>query len=814
MRYGGFSDSGREFIIIRPDTPRPWVNCLTNGSYSAVISQTGGGYSFIGGPGYDRLTRSEPDFAVSDRPGRYIYVRDDSSGEYFSIGWQPVKREPDHFECRHTQGITTIASDYGGIRGSITFFVPLDDNLEIWRVAIENTRAEQADLSIFTYVEWVLGNYSDDLEQRQLSDRYNEAVFQDNYIVATKRAWRRPDSASITLSETKAAGGPKFLPETLSANQAWGKWAFIALSIPVDGFDCDRQAFLGRYGDLGSPLSVVKGLCSNSDGNGRDAVGVLQSRLVIPPGGRAEFDVFVGITIHKDDPSGVVARYGEPRVVEEKIEAVRRYWDGYISKMTVSTPDPDINRSVNIWDKYQAWVSDRSHGLASTARDGLSVISFKETCYDILGVLPMDPEAAKLKLVEIIQHQYRDGSAVHHWEPRSDVGTRTGHLDDAIWLIFAITSYLKETGDIEFLNDRMKYYYSQSPASVYEHLIKSIDFCLSQMSPRGLSLLGPGDWNDTLDEAGSEGVGESVLTSQMLCWALFEAAAVAILRDDRARSRAWVTKGRQIAAKINEVAWDESWYLRAFSDEGDEIGGTSAEAGRIYLATQVWSIISGVAESARATAAMKSVAEWLDTPYGPAALHPAYEKTDGTIGTITRLSPGTRDNGGISALMSSWAVLAECMLGRGPRAYELYRKTVVPANLEDQERYSSEPYAHAEFVDGPASETLGQGAFSWPSGIASWTWRTCIDWICGVRPDYGGLRVSPCVPPHWREFGVIRPFRDAIYRITIHNPDGLEWGVRKITVDGKTSRAGSPIHDFRDGKVHEVEVVMGQVPTR
>lgn len=811
MDYGRFSEDGREYIITRPDTPRPWTNCLANSTYTAIVSHTGGGYSFVGGPGYDRITRAYPDTVDTDRPGRYVFVRDNDTGEYFSIGWQPTMRTPDWFECRHAPGVTTVASINLGIAGRITYFVPIADSIEVWRVRIENRRDRPADLSVFTYVEWVLGNYTEDLEEREESNLFNEAGFQDNYIFATKRAWRRPDTASVTLREMKPGGSPKFLPETVHSNQTWGKYAFIALSVPVHRYDCDRRAFLGRRADIGRPEVVERGECTNSDGDGRDAVGVLQTRFTIASGETANFDVFLGVTLHRDDPSGIVARYSESGEVDARLDAVRSYWDAYIQKVTVSTPDTELNRAVNIWDKYQNWVSAKSHGIMSLARNGSSVVGFRESCYDVFGVLPMDPDYSKLRTVELVQHQHRDGSAIHRWELRSDVGASAGHLDDPIWLVFAVTNYIKETGDFGFLDERVKYYYSQRAAAVYEHLVKALDFCLSRMSPRGLSLLGPGDWNEALDEAGVDGRGESMLTSMMLAWALGEAAQVARLREDHARRRYWRTREKALVSRLNELAWDGEWYTRAATDRGDMLGASGGSVANIYLNPQTWAVISGVATGDRGARAMDGALDRLDTDYGAALLIPAYRDPNRLIGLITRFAPGSAENGGIFTLAGCWAIIAACMLGRGAAAYEIFRKSMYFSRAADADRYEAEPYVHAEHVLGPDSSGFGRGMFTWDPGVAAWMWRTCIDWICGVRPDYLGLRVDPCVPPDWKEFSVIRPYRDAVYRITVRNPDGVERGVRQIVVDGKKFRGKLPLPDFRDRAVHDVEVTMGQV---
>ncbi|MEN6520611.1 MAG: hypothetical protein ABFD46_05605 [Armatimonadota bacterium] len=811
MEYGHYSEDGREFIITRPDTPKPWVNCLTNGSYCALVSQTGGGYSFIGGPGYDRITRAGPDIIASDRPGRYVFVRDNSTGEFFSIGWQPVMREPDKFECHHTQGVTTIASSYLGIAGQMVIFVPMDDNMEVWRVTLENERDDPADLSIFTYVEWVLGNYSDDLAQRQSSVRFNQVTFEDNCILATKRMWRRPQSVSSAVVDVRR-GSRRHSPEVISANQSWGKYAFIAATVPVDGFDCDREAFVGRYGELSCPRAVKEGKCSNSDSNGRDSVGVIETRFIIPAREKVNFGVLVGIALHAADPSGVVARYSEPGEVESKLDEVKNYWDDYLARLIVSTPDPHFNRSVNIWDKLQSWVFVESPAMPSLYRGGVSVVNFKENCFEVLGVLPMDPEFSKSCLAQILRHQYRDGNVAHRWEVRSNAGVRSGYPDDPLWLVFALTSYLRETGDTEFLNQAISHYYARGGDTVYGHMVRAIEFCLSRLSPRGLFLLGPGDWNESLDQVGHEDGGESVLTTMMLAGALTEAAEVARIMGERSRATAWVTHARNLRGRINRFAWDGSWYIRAITSQGSLIGSSLNRCGSIFLEPQAWSVISKTASNEQGITAMNSVKERLDTPCGPALIQPAYEIPDRTIGTITRFSPGLAQNGGVFTISACWAVMAECMLGRGNRAYEIYRKALGAARTADQEHYEAEPYLYPEYMEGADSGKPGCGRFTWTQGAASWAWRTCIDWICGVKPDYRGLRIDPCVPSGWQEFTVIRPFRDAVYRIAFENPDGVEKRVREITVDGRRVNPHSPIHDFRDRKVHEVRVIMGNAP--
>jgi cellobiose phosphorylase len=338
-------------------------------------------------------------------------------------------------------------------------------------------------------------------------------------------------------------------------------------------------------------------------------------------------------------------------------------------------------------------------------------------------------------------------------------------------------------------------------------MIRAVEFLLSQVSPRGLSLLGPGDWNDDLDEAGVEGTGESVLTSMMLAWALAEAAAVATLRDDRTRARVWNAKSREVSRRVNTHAWDGEWYLRAINDRKDAIGSASGATPRIFLVPQLWAVISGVANAARSEAAMASVRSRLLGEFGLSTVDPPYPRPDRHIGTITRYRPGVRDNGGVSSILGAWAVMAECILGRGNAAYEMLKR-FLPQSRQDRAGFDGEPYSHTEFLRGPASGEYGRADSAWAPGVASWYWRVMTDWIVGVRPDYPGLRIDPCVPADWKEFGMVRPFREAIYQIAVHNP-GVEHGVRKVTVDGKNVRHGHAIPDFRDKGVHEVIVEMG-----
>jgi cellobiose phosphorylase len=657
----------------------------------------------------------------------------------------------------------------------------------------------------------VLGNYADDLEDRSQNNLFNEVYFNDNFIIATKRIWRRPEASSILVEGTSPRKvDPKFVPETLGANQSWEKYAFIGLTVPVEAFDCDKEAFLGTYGSYERPAAVLRGNCSNSEAFGKDAVGVLQHSLQLQPKETRELDVITGIAITEQDVSGIVARLSDPEEVTRRLDDVRSYWNNYLDRVKVQTPDPSLDLAVNRWTKYQCRITSHWSRMASYYATGSSNITLRESCFDLLGILPMARDLAKNRVVSLLQHQYEDGSCIHYWEPRSNAGTYTGHSDDPIWLVFAVTSYLKESGDDAFLDERVKYYYGRTAVPVYDHLTQAMSYALSALSTRNLSLMGPGDWIDGLDQVGQDGTGESIFTSELLAWALLEMIRLSDFRGDRRRATIYRQRYADIRKALYDLGWDGEWFIRATTDRNRKIGSSNNPSGQIYLDVQSWAVLSGIAGN-RGNTCMDSVHEKLDTPYGPALLYPAYPTPDSSIGTITRYVPGTYYNGACLTIPAAWAVMAECSLGRGDNAYRLLKQSMSGQRSDDQDIYKVEPYVNAAYACGPESTRPGEGEFTWATGAAPWMWRTMIDYVLGIHPDYPGLVIDPCIPGDWRGFKVVRPFRDAVYEITVSNPEGVCKGVRKITSDHKNVKPGHTLPDYGDGKVHIVTVEMGHI---
>lgn len=789
MEYGSFSSDGREYIINRWDPPRPWINFLTNGRYCALVSHTGGGYSYIFSSGYERILRALPSEAISsDRPGRYVYVRDRRSGEYWSINWQPVRKNLDSWQCRHGLGYTSISSTYNGISGKITFFVPLDDDIEIWDVTLRNVGDEAKDLDVFTYCEWCLGNYAFDLIENAFANLFNIVKYDGGFIFATKNLWNvghRPAKPHST----------------------WDRFAFAKPTFEVVGYDCVKDEFIGRYRSLSDPIALETGTCSCTDSHGSDSIAVFQSRLRLLPGQEYRFNLLIGTVEEKKSAEQIASRYDAHDKVDRAFDRLNAYWNQYLDVVKVETPDPEFDLSVNVWNKYQAWATSHWARMASYYVGGGSIIGLRDRSQDILGVLPMLGIDAKDKIVELLRHQFSDGSCLHNWDPITDTGPKTGHSDDPLWLVQLISEYVKETGELEFLDEEVDYYDSGS-GTVYDHMLKALRYTLSRSSERGLPLIGAGDWNDGLDQVGEEGKGESVMVAQFLCWMLDETEKLAKARGDRDIASWCKERYEDLAGKINDLCWDGEWYVMCTTDSGRVLGSRNEKECKIYLNTQAWAVLSKVAPPERALKCMESVRKHLDTPYGPALFLPAFGDPDSEIGIITMFAPGTKENGTIFNHPVAWTIIAEVMIGRAERAYELFKETSFIERGKNPEIYQAEPYVYAEYVHGPDSPQFGRGEFTWTTGTASWMWRACLDWILGIRPELEGLRIDPCIPSHWREFRVQRRFRGSTFRIYVQNPKGASKGIESIKLDGK--ELPTPVlPSLHDNGLHEVMVTMG-----
>lgn len=796
--YGEFSKTGDEYIIYRPDTPKPWVNMITNGNYCAHVSQTGGGYSFVEDSAYNVITRKIPgDNVIEDRPGRYIYIRDNDTGEHWSLTWQPSMKDLDHFQARHGIGYTTIESSKSGIDGSITYFVPIEDPCEIWQVKLVNFTERKRRLSIFAYVEWDVGISRQNTLEASFNDLFNYLTFKDNAIFSTKRRWETPEKQGLY----------------------WDKVAFFTADHEVDSFDCIKEKFVGMYGDIIAPQVVVDGKCSRSQGLGHRAVGVLQKNITLGKKAKSEINFILGVGYTNPEAksfsqafnSGVaqakkiITKYKKPKAVEQAFKDVHYFWQNYNSQVIVNTPDELFNHSVNYWNKYQAWTTAKWSLMSTYYIGSSSTIGFRDMCQHIIGVMPNDIELARSRLKELLSFQFKEGRTVHNWDNLTKKGYVTNHSDDPQWLILAVLYYIKEVGDFEFFKEHVKYYDSGT-GTVLEHVIRAMDYSLRHLSPRHLPFRMTADWNDAL-ESEKQSKGESQMVACQICYNLREMIPVLDRLGENELVSAYERRFNQIRESVNEHLWDGGWYIRSTTPEHGPLGSKKNSYNKIEINAQTWAVLSGIADNKRGIKAMDAVWRRLNTKYGPAMFLPAYQHPEERYGIISQFTPGTKENGAIFNHPVTWAVIAETILGRGDRAYEYWKETSFAYRGQDPEMYRVEPYVYAEFVYGPEHPEFGRGSFTWATGSASWFWRACLDHILGVQPVLQGLKIDPCIPKDWRQVELTRKFRGAEYHIRIQNPLRVCKGVDRILVDG-IRIAGKVIQPFNSG-VHFVEVVLG-----
>lgn len=797
--YGFFDDASREFVIRRPDTPAPWVNYLFNDGYAALISQTAGGYSFHGSARDGRITRHRYNALPLDQPGHYVYLRDGDTGEYWSPSWQPVMAPFDEYECRHGLGYTIIRSRRGAVEATITYFVPPDDDLEIWDVRIANRGRKAVTLDVFGYNELCLGHALVDLINQPNDQHFNRVRYLSDaqVLLATKRYW-------VTYSG----------PTVRQANQAWDREVFFATSLPVRGFEGSRAAFIGRWRSERDPEMVDRGSLGNGEITSGDAVAALHGRIRLQPGRTRRFAFLLGVV-----PAGARAgqratalarRYRKASEIDGALRRLRDDWRAYLANVRAELPDPDMQRMVNIWNAYQTAVTFRFGRDASYYHGGLLFgRGYRDSCQDLLGPLMARPDKVRRRILEMSGYQMKDGSVFHLYYPGTRGGERTGHSDTPLWLPFSVAWYLAETADRSLLRERAPYFDGGS-GPIVDHVVRALEFAVGDLTKRDLARFGPGDWNDTLDYLGREGRGESIWVSMFLCYVL--GLAVPMLARERRREAAetFAEAQARVARAINRLAWDGSWYIRGTRDDGRAIGSRRNREGKIFLNVQSWAVLSGVADPRRARQCMDAACRHLDTPKGPKILHPPYRRIDPTVGLATRCVPGKKENGAVFNHAVSWAVRAECELGRADRAYAWYRAALPMNPVVDIDRYEVEPYVYAEYVTSPDHPTFGQASHSWLTGSSTWMLRNIVDGFLGVRPCWEGLELRPAIPPGWSGFRVERQFRGSRYAIAARrtgDPDGPA-DVLEVRVDGR-SIPGRIVPAAPAGRDVRVEVLLG-----
>ncbi len=790
-KYGYFTADGREYVITRPDTPRPWVNVICNGDYGIIETQTGSGFSWRDNSNLSRITRWEQDL-IRDSWGKYIYVRDKETGKFWSGTWKPCCMKMDFYEVRHGQGYSVLKSRVNGITFEKTIFVDAEEPVEVWKIVLTNEGTQKRRLSLFTYFEWCLGNAGDTHREFQKTfietriDRKNGALF------GLKRAPLVPGFISTGMTEKPLE-------------------AFHASNVKPANYEGDKEAFFGRYGEIQAPKAVVEGKLNNTEGKWGDSIASLQVDVELNAKESKTIIFTVGSTRSREQAERIIKKYLNPKNADRELSKAKALWDSFVNATTIETPDESMNFMTNIWMKYQT-ISGRLWGRCGYYQSS-GGFGFRDQLQDCQIFFATKPELARKQILLHAEQQFPDGTVYHWWHHGTSMGAITHCSDDLLWLDFITLNYLDETADESILDIQVKFLPDPKTKEVtegplYEHLIRAIDKVFTRFSERGLPLMGECDWNDGLSHVGIRWKGESIWLGHFLYGILTRIAPLIEKRGDKKRAADYLKRAGALKEALNLHGWDGEWYLGATRDDGRPLGSKTCDQGKIFLNCQTWAVITGVASPERAKQVMSAAAKHLYREYGPLLLTPAYHVTDPTIGYITRYAPSVRENGGLYTHAGTWAVQAEAMMRNGERAYEVYRSFNPAVRGLDPDLYFVEPYVTPGNVDGPDSPNFGRGGWSWYTGSAAWYAVTLLNWFLGIRPVKEGLLIDPVIPKKWPGFRVKRLFRGATYWIEVKNSGGTGQGVKQITVDGKKI-ASKIVPAFKDSREHRVEVALG-----
>jgi len=811
MKFGYFDDERKEYVITTPQTPWPWINYLGSEAFFGLISNTGGGYCFYRDARLRRITRYRYNNIPIDNGGRYFYVYD--NGDFWTPGWMPVKRDLAFYECRHGLGYTQITGERGGVRVTALAFVPLGTNAEVHQVKVKNTSGGPKSIRLFSFIEFCLWNAYDDMTN-----------FQRN----------------LSTGEVEVKGSVIY--HKTEYRERRNHYAFYSVNAEIAGFDTDRESFLGLYNGLDHPKAVAAGQATNSIASGWMPIASHQLNIDLQPGEEKSFIFVLGYienpeeekweapgVINKTRAESMIARFADDARVEAALKDLAAYWDGLLSKYSVQTGEEKLNRMVNIWNPYQCMVTFNMSRSASYFESGIGRgMGFRDSNQDLLGFVHQIPERARERIIDIASTQFEDGSAYHQYQPLTKKGNHeigSGFNDDPLWLILGTVAYIKETGDFGILDEQVPFDNNpDNTATLFEHLKRSFYHVVHNLGPHGLPLIGRADWNDCLnlncfskepDESfqttqNIEGrVAESVFIAGLFCYVGPDFAELCRrrgLHEEAAEAEAHIEKMRQA---VLEHGYDGDWFLRAYDHFGQKIGSKENEEGQIFIEPQGMCVMAGIGvKEGLALKALDSVKERLETAHGIVLQNPAYSKYYLNLGEISSYPPGYKENAGIFCHNNPWVMIAETVIGRGDRAFALYRK-IAPAYREDISHiHRMEPYVYSQMIAGKDAVRHGEAKNSWLTGTAAWNYVAITQAILGVKPDFDGLKIDPCIPSDWEAYTVTRQFRGDTYRIRVKNPNRVCKGVASITVDGKPVE-GQVIPVAGDGGVHDVEVVLG-----
>ncbi|MBO4850785.1 MAG: glycosyl transferase [Prevotella sp.] len=810
-KYGHFDDEHREYVITDPQTPWPWINYLGNEDFFSLISNTAGGYSFYKDAKFRRLTRYRYNNVPMDNGGRYFYVKDGDT--VWNPGWKPCKTALDFYECRHGMSYTRITSRKDGIEASVLFFVPLKSWCEVQKLTLTNTTDEVKRLQLFSFEEWCLWNAATDMENFQRNFSTGEVEIEGS-VIYHKTEYR----------------------------ERRNHYAFYSVNTPIDGYDTDRETFVGLYNGFDQPDAVMEGRPRNSHAHGWSPIASHYIEVELQPSESRDFIFVLGYVenvqeekfiapqvINKEKAKAAIALYDTTEKVDAAFEALHEYWDRLLDIYVVDTGNDKLDRMVNIWNQYQCMVTFNMSRSASFFESGIGRgMGFRDSNQDLVGFVHQIPERARQRIIDIASTQFPDGGCYHQYQPLTKRGNNDiggGFNDDPCWLIFGTVAYIKETGDFSILDEMVPF--DNQPGSevpLMEHLRVSFDHVVNNLGPHQLPLIGRADWNDCLNlncfswdpnesfqttENKTEGSkAESLMIAGLFVVTGNEYVALCRRVGEEAEAERASKYVAEMVEAVKRDGWDGAWYLRAYDYYGRKIGSKENEEAQIFIESQGWCTMARIgANDGMVEKALDSVKERLECEHGIVLNNPAFTKYVYEYGEISSYPEGYKENAGIFCHNNPWVIIGETLAGRGDDAWSHYRK-ILPSYVE--EKYSTlhkvEPYVNCQMVAGKDAARPGEGKNSWLTGTAAWMWLTVSQYILGIKPEYDGLLIDPCVPSTATEYSVKRKFRDAEYRIRICNPQGVNTGVVSMEVDG-TPVEGNTI-PYHPGS-HEVTVVMG-----
>lgn len=810
-RYGHFDDEHREYVITDPKTPWPWINYLGNEDFFSLISNTAGGYSFYKDAKFRRLTRYRYNSVPMDNGGRYFYLKDGDT--IWNPGWKPCKTPLDFYECRHGMNYTRITGRKNAVEASVLFFVPLHTWGEVQKLTLQNLGTETKTLKLFSFQEWCLWNAATDMEN-----------FQRNFSTGEVEV-----EGSVIYHKTEY-------------RERRNHYAFYSVNASIDGYDTDRETFVGLYNEFAEPEAVVEGRARNSFAHGWSPIASHYIEVTLAPGESRDFVFLLGYvenapeekfagkqTINKEKALRMIADFDTTAKVDRAFDELKAYWDSLLSVFTLKSGNAKLDRMVNIWNQYQCMITFCMSRSASFFESGIGRgMGFRDSNQDLVGFVHQIPERARARIIDIASTQFPDGGCYHQYQPLSKRGNNDiggGFNDDPCWLIFGTVAYIKETGDFSILDEMVPFdNQAGSEVTLFEHLKVSMNHVLNYLGPHGLPLIGRADWNDCLNLncfswdpnesfQTTENKSEGSKAESLMIAGLFVVTGkdyVELCRHlgkhEEAERMAQAVSDMEEAVKKH--GWDGNWFLRAYDFFGNKIGSHENEEGKIFIESQGWCTMAGIGlEDGFVDKALDSVKERMECEHGIVLNNPAYTTYHVEMGELSSYPEGYKENAGIFCHNNPWVIIGETVAGRGDDAWSHYTK-ILPSYVEEkyQTLHKVEPYVNCQMVAGKDAARPGEGKNSWLTGTAAWMWYTVSEFILGIKPSYNGLTIDPCLPTSAKEYEVCRKFRGAEYIIKVKNPKGVNKGVRSLLLDGQRMEGNTV--PFSEGR-HTVEVVMG-----